>query len=1376
MTVRRINLPSHAFTATVASIGIDPNDQTRADLDNHADTTVVGKNTCLITHTFDKTVHIHGYSPSVGAKECPIVSAALAYDDPADGRVWMLTIHQAIQIPNLQTNLLGVMQLRDHGVLVNDEPKHLALNPTNEHHSVRIPTQLDDQKYLTIPLMFKGVTHTFHCRIPTREEYESIDPAYHLTLTAETPEWDPTSDRFQQQEEAMLDSRGQLKELAVSSVHTHQPNWGIAAVWNAPLEREHHFDLPSMLISMVRLKDKPPINASAVHSFKRKKAVGPKTLAKNWNIGLAAAERTYNATSQNALRTVLHPTLSRRFRTNDRQLRYRRIPHTMFTDTMEASVSSWHRQNKFAQVYCTKFGWCRVFPVKARSQIHETYSLMAQRDGVPVKLVFDGSKEQTKGEFRKKVKETGTHTETTLRYSPWSNAAEGAIREIKRGAGRKAAKAKSPAKLWDHCVELEGYIRSHTAHDIYELNGEVPETLVTGQPSDISPFVEHPWYGWVKYWDPNVAFPDSKEVLGRWLGPSIDVGPAMTSKILQANGQVIHAATYRGLNEDELTDPKHLEEQKEFDASIKKRLGEPFTESKAIDLGLTTPEYELYEDDLQKPIPTPDADEPTEPYNDLYIGAEVDLPFQGTMMAGKVKARAKDKEGELFGSAHNNPTLDTRVYQVEFPDGSHAEYAANVIAENMYAQCDPDGNQQMLLKSIVDHVRDETAVGPNDQDVVVNGRRHMKKTTRGWKLCVEWQNGSTSWVKLAELKDSFPLEVAEYATAMELADEPAFRWWVPLILKRRDRMIAAVKSRYHKTTNKFGIEVPKTVERALQIDKENNNTFWTDAINKEVGTVKVAFDVLDDNQPVPVGYSYMECHMIFDIKIDGFKRKARIVAGGHMLEAPAVSTYSSVISRETVRIALTLAALNDLEVKASDVLGAYLTAPCEEKVYTKLGPEFGVDAGKRAIIVRALYGLASSGASFSRHIADCMHFLGYKPCRADPDLWMKPMVRPEDGFKYYAYVLLYVDDVLAIGHDAESLIKGLDKYFKMKPDSIGDPSIYLGSKLSQVVLDNGVRCWSSSPAKYVQGAVNNVEEYLRKHDLPKLKNKVRAPWPNDYVSETDVSPELDPKRAQYYQSLIGVLHWIVELGRIDMITEVSKLASHMALPREGHLKAIFHVFAYLKCKHNARMVFDPTYPDIVSSDFKDDKDWKEFYGNVKEPIPLNKPTPRGKCVDLRVFCDADYAGDQSLRRSRTGYIIYLNSAPIAWLSKRQATVETSVFGAEFVAMKQAVEALRGIRYKLRMMGVELTGPAFVYCDNMSVVHNTSNPASTLKKKSNSVCYHFIRESAAMGEILVGHIDTNLNRADIATKIIPAGMKRDSIVGLILYDLTDDHDD
>ena len=93
----------------------------------------------------------------------------------------------------------------------------------------------------------------------------------------------------------------------------------------------------------------------------------------------------------------------------------------------------------------------------------------------------------------------------------------------------------------------------------------------------------------------------------------------------------------------------------------------------------------------------------------------------------------------------------------------------------------------------------------------------------------------------------------------------------------------------------------------------------------------------------------------------------------------------------------------------------------EEKIWTILGPEFGADQGKKATIVRAIYGLKSSGASFRNHLADCMRPMGYTPCLADPDLWMKAEVR-EDGFKYYAYVLCYVDDVFSISHNAEEVL------------------------------------------------------------------------------------------------------------------------------------------------------------------------------------------------------------------------------------------------------------------------------------------------------------------------------------------------------------------
>jgi hypothetical protein len=137
------------------------------------------------------------------------------------------------------------------------------------------------------------------------------------------------------------------------------------------------------------------------------------------------------------------------------------------------------------------------------------------------------------------------------------------------------------------------------------------------------------------------------------------------------------------------------------------------------------------------------------------------------------------------------------------------------------------------------------------------------------------------------------VEVGEYAINKEIDGEPAFDWWVPYVLKRRDRIISAVNKRYHKRTHKYGIEIPKSIQHASELDRQNSNNLWKTALAKEMDAVRVAFSILSEGEP---GYAPMNCHVIFDIKLDGFKRKARLVAGGHQLETPPVVTYSSVVS------------------------------------------------------------------------------------------------------------------------------------------------------------------------------------------------------------------------------------------------------------------------------------------------------------------------------------------------------------------------------------------------------------------------------------------------------------------------------------------------
>jgi hypothetical protein len=214
----------------------------------------------------------------------------------------------------------------------------------------------------------------------------------------------------------------------------------------------------------------------------------------------------------------------------------------------------------------------------------------------------------------------------------------------------------------------------------------------------------------------------------------------------------------------------------------------------------------------------------------------------------------------------------------------------------------------------------------------------MRRTTKGWHLCVEWKDGATSWERLADVKESNPYEVAEYAATKNLHDEPAFAWWVHHILKKRNRIIAAVTKRYHNHTHKFGIQVPKTWDEAVKLDEGNSNTLWQDTIRKEMNNVCIAFKVINGEEAISPTYQSIRCHMIFDVKMEDFRCKARFVADGHTTDVPHVMTYAFGVSRESARIALTLTAMNYLDVMMGDIENAYLTAPITEKVWTVLGP------------------------------------------------------------------------------------------------------------------------------------------------------------------------------------------------------------------------------------------------------------------------------------------------------------------------------------------------------------------------------------------------------------------------------------------------------
>jgi hypothetical protein len=615
------------------------------------------------------------------------------------------------------------------------------------------------------------------------------------------------------------------------------------------------------------------------------------------------------------------------------------------------------------------------------------------------------------------------------------------------------------------------------------------------------------------------------------------------------------------------------------------------------------------------------------------------------------------------------------------------------------------------------------------------------------------------------MKEAYPVRVAEYAVAKKIVSMPSFQWWVPHVLKKKERILKMLKKRLVTRKNeKFGIEVPKPmdVRRALEIDRETGTDHWAKAMRKEVGTVFPALRVLEDGEEVPVGSQFVDLMMIFDVKMD-LTRKARLVARGDQVETPSNLTYASVVSRDSIRIALLLASLNDLTLLAADVAGAYLNAPCREKVHTILGPAFGELKGRTAVIVKSLYGLNSGGFSWRSYCADILrNNLGWISCRADPDVWMRPAIKT-DGTQYYEYLLIHTDDLLCLSEKSKECLDEINGYFLLKPDSIGEPTTYLGGQISRYYIDGDPKPkWAYGSEKYVKEALRVIKRKLEERGMS-LKLKARAVLPSGYKPELDNSDMLDADDATFYMQAVGILRWIVELGRVDICCEVSMMAAYNACPRVGHIEAVMHIFSYLSCHERSRLVFDDAY---VDHSVHDRADWSEFYPDAKDVLPPDMPEPRGKPVQITMFVDASHAANVVTRQSRTGVLIYCNMSLIIWHSKKQNSIETSTFGSEFMALKTGVELLEGLRYKLRMMGVPLDGHAYVKVDNMSVVRNTSVPESMLKKKSNSIAYHYVRERSAADVCRIGYEPTDTNLADMLTKVQP-GPKRAALVQNVL---------
>ena len=354
-----------------------------------------------------------------------------------------------------------------------------------------------------------------------------------------------------------------------------------------------------------------------------------------------------------------------------------------------------------------------------------------------------------------------------------------------------------------------------------------------------------------------------------------------------------------------------------------------------------------------------------------------------------------------------------------------------------------------------------------------------------YNLLIEWETGEQTWEPLSNIIASDPYTCAVYAKEHNLLNTPGWK-----LLKRHARTARRLirtlkKSKYRQARasikDKHGWEVPRDYAHALQLDIHNGNNKWKEAIDLEIEQIKeyqvfkeFGKAVYDKNNitNAPKGHQKIRVHFVFDVKHCG-KFKARLVADGHLTKEPMETVYSGVVSIRNLRLAMFLAELNNLKLWGADVGNAYLQALTREKLYIVGGPEFEELQGHVLVMYKALYGTRSGGACWHDQFSDILHHMGFKPSRADPDIWMKSS---KDG-SHYEYIAVYVDDLAICMKDPKSFCDTLKEKYKLKLKGVGPINYHLGCGYTRD--EDGTLV--ADPRKYIEKILESYEKPMEKN-------------------------------------------------------------------------------------------------------------------------------------------------------------------------------------------------------------------------------------------------------------------------------------------------------
>ena len=1059
--------------------------------------------------------------------------------------------------------------------------------------------------------------------------------------------------------------------------------------------------------------------------------------------------------------------------------------------------------------YGTKSHTIFVYGIKSKGEFPRVYQDFIREHGAPSALRRDNAKEEQSEVVKEINREYMIKDQFTEPYHPQQNPVESsAIRYIKGQVHILLDITGAPDSLWYMAAQYIADI-NNICSDKSLPNEMTPLQYLSGVTPDISAYLQFTFWQPVLYLDHEAEWPSSKERSGRWIGLAQGIGDLLTFWILDDQSKHILArsvvrpyaqnlrvkwdptlvepptpptANHAGdiMPNDYNKDQIEVIEDEVLHNDPPKIPHDPNLPILKLDYtneGLDTTSLVLpkstgpttrskgklkLDNDL---LPIDDTIETytrtkKQPYKQVKYKEEYNPPeFEDKVPVLRRSERLNKSPKTTWKGTKSRKAMSVNGKTMLVPSKLHAVPVKGLLNQPLI-HLDPiklslDENSENLRAYHARLDLMQAIIHPEQSDYDWQVETITEWTTKDHLdnqqvlLKVTWIGGDKQWVTLDDMRLHDPFIVIKYALKNKLTNKPGWEWAKHYMNsdKMLNNMVYAYKASRHLRNIKFGVEVPQSTRHALQIDQEDGINLWKQAMDTEINQLNEyeTFRVLEDNESIPPGYKFIPYHCIYDVKFDG-RRKCRLVAGGHMTDPSSDEVFSGVVSMESVRVCFVVGKLNDLEIVAGDIGNAFLNGRTKELVFIIAGPEFGPKLrGKRLIIVKALYGLKSSSARFHEHFSTALRKLGFRPSKADPDLWIKTVD------EHYEYIARYVDDVIVFSKDSMSIINELKKTYIMK--DVGKPQYYLGGD----VIDLGPE-WEKenifnafSAETYISNALPKLSKLC---DLQDFK-KANTPFSEEYHPELDESPLVPPEKISLYQSLLGSANWIITLGRFDISFAINTLSRYSMAPREGHMLAMYRIFGYLRHRPKGKIMIDISQPDVREQvDVTKSHDWIEFYPDAMEDIPDNKPRPRGELCTLTCFVDADHARDKLTRRSVTGILVLLNNTPISWYSKRQKTVESSTYGSELVASRIAIELLISLRYFISMLGCQLEPSSLLLGDNMAVILNTTVPSSALKKKHQACNYHKVRESIAAGFIKFAHIKSEDNMADLLTKPLP----------------------